>query len=116
MMVSIAEDISEYLKKEIYDIAIAIDSEFEEAKDIKTEPLYIGKYCAMVSMEHALSSREELDMQELYQYPLIMINPENIGNSYYKMIERPQSSSPVTLTARDEQKKKKTFTALNFRQ
>lgn len=82
------KDIADYLNKEIYDLAIAIDSEFEDAKNIFTQPFYVGKYCAVVSSEHALADRNELTLEELYQYPLIMMNAQHIGHSYYKMIER----------------------------
>lgn len=80
------KDISDYLQKGLYDIAVAFDSEFTGKEDIITETLEQGKYCAVVSDKHPLFLRDKIRLQELYQYPLIMLDPSIIGNSYSKML------------------------------
>lgn len=82
------KDIAEYLKKGMYDIAIAFDSEFYENQNIMTQSLYQGKYCAMISKNHPLYHNEYISINELYEYPLIMLNPTAIGSSYDQMIQR----------------------------
>lgn len=82
------KDIAEYLKKGIYDMAIAFDSEFYDNQEIMTQSLYQGNYCAMVSKNHPLHNNEYISSNDLYEYPLIMLNPTAIGNSYYQMIQR----------------------------
>ncbi|WP_349674277.1 LysR family transcriptional regulator [Lacrimispora sp.] len=81
------KDVSEYLLKGLYDIAIAFDSEFKDKPDILTYPLYRGQYCAVVSRSHPLFHHKIISKDELYQYPLIMLNPESIGSSYELMIQ-----------------------------
>lgn len=81
------KDIAVYLQKGIYDVAIAFDSEFSGNDDICTYPLYSGRYCVAVSSGHPLFHQESISKDELYTYPLVMLNPEAIGNSYYLMIQ-----------------------------
>lgn len=81
------KDVSEFLQKGIYDIAITFDSEFKGKEDIKTHTLYSGRYCAVVSNKHPLFYNKAISKDELYAYPLVMLNPSTIGNSYYLMIE-----------------------------
>lgn len=81
------KDVSGFLQKGIYDIAIAVDSEFEGKEDILTKALYEGNYCAVVSNEHPLFNNECITTEELYEYPLVMLNPTVIGNSYYLMLQ-----------------------------
>lgn len=80
-------DVSEFLQKGVYDIAIAFDSEFKGKDDILTKPLYEGTYCAAVSNKHPLYHNSSISTAELYEYPLMMLNPTAIGNSYYLMIQ-----------------------------
>ncbi|MDT8715418.1 LysR family transcriptional regulator [Clostridium sp. 19966] len=80
-------NISEFLKRGIYDAAIAFDSEFEEKDGIVTNTLYKGQYCAVVSNKHPLSPKDSISINELYEYPLVMLNPTTIGNSYYLMLQ-----------------------------
>ena len=81
------KDITEFLQKEIYDIAIAFDYEFTGKENILTKTLYEGRYSAAVSKRHPLYHNEKITKEELYRYPLVMLNPEAIGNSYDLMIE-----------------------------
>lgn len=81
------KDIAEYLLKGIYDVAIAFDSEFQGKEDIVTYPLYKGRYCAAVSHHHPLFHHESIAKEELYEHPLVMLNPTAIGNSYHLMIQ-----------------------------
>ncbi|WP_211748045.1 LysR family transcriptional regulator [Paenibacillus sp. Marseille-Q4541] len=81
------KDISDYLQKGIYDVAIAFSSEFENKADIHTHTLYSGRYCVAVSRQHPLFHRQSVSKEELYEHPIIMLNPTVIGNSYYLMIQ-----------------------------
>ncbi|GIP62790.1 hypothetical protein J32TS6_13450 [Virgibacillus pantothenticus] len=81
------KDISEFLRKGIYDAAIAVDSEFKEKEDILTHTLYRGRYCAVVGNQHSLFHNRTISKEELYKYPLIMLNSTAIGTSYYLMIQ-----------------------------
>lgn len=81
------KDISEYLRKGIYDIAVAFDSEFKEKDHILTKTLYQGKYCAVVSNRHPLACQKSIQIGELYQYPLVMLKPAIIGDSYDRMLQ-----------------------------
>lgn len=81
------KDVSEFLQKGIYDVAVAFDSEFKDKPDIKTFTLYRGQYCAAVSSHHPLFHHKSITTAELYEYPLIMLNPAVIGNSYHLMIQ-----------------------------
>ncbi len=81
------KDISEFLQKGAYDVAIAFDSAFQGKEDIRTHPLYEGKYCAVVSNQHPLFQQQTLGKHELYNYPLVMLNPAAIGDSYHLMLQ-----------------------------
>jgi DNA-binding transcriptional LysR family regulator len=84
------KNISEYLTKGIYDVAIAFDSEFQDKKEITTIPLYAGKYQAVVGAGHPLFDKEAVTLAELYQYPLVMLDPSVIGASYNLMQQHAQ--------------------------
>ncbi|WP_462412880.1 LysR family transcriptional regulator [Neobacillus sp. Marseille-QA0830] len=81
------KDVSEFLEKGIYDIAIAFDSAFKGKEDIQTYPLYQGQYCAVLSHYHPLFHHESISKRELYDYPLVMLSPTVIGESYNLMIQ-----------------------------
>ncbi|WP_404529680.1 MULTISPECIES: LysR family transcriptional regulator substrate-binding protein [unclassified Paenibacillus] len=81
------KDIAEYLQKGIYDVAVAFDSEFKGKEEILTHTLYSGRYYAAVSKQHPLFCCESISKDELYKYPLVMLNPMVIGDSYYLMIQ-----------------------------
>lgn len=82
------KDISEFLEKGIYDVAVAFDSAFKGKDDIRTYPLYQGHYCAVVNHQHPLFLNQSISKNELYDYPLVMLNPNVIGDSYHLMIQR----------------------------
>lgn len=81
------KNIPEYLEKGIYDVAVAFDSAFVGRENIRTYPLYQGQYCAAVSHLHPFFNQTSISKQELYEHPLVMLNPSVIGNSYDLMIE-----------------------------
>ncbi len=81
------KDAVDYLLKGICDVAIAFDSEFADRPEIRTIPLYDGRYCAAVGPGHPLHTYSMLPKEELYRYPLVMLNPDVIGGSYDLMIE-----------------------------
>lgn len=81
------KDISNFLQKGLYDIAVTFDSAFKGNDDIQTYPLYKGQYCAVIGHQHPLFSHQSISKDELYEYPLIMLNPTAIGDSYYMMIQ-----------------------------
>lgn len=81
------KNISEFLQKGIYDIAVAFDSEFKDKEDIRTYVLYQGRYQAAVSKQHPLAQKKIITKEELYEYPLIMLNQSVLGTSYPMMVE-----------------------------
>lgn len=81
------KNISEFLQKGIYDIAVAFDSEFKDKEDIRTHVLYQGRYQAAVSKQHPLAQKKIITKEELYEYPLIMLNQSVLGTSYPMMVE-----------------------------
>ncbi|MDL4842109.1 LysR family transcriptional regulator substrate-binding protein [Aquibacillus rhizosphaerae] len=81
------KNISDFLYKGIYDVAVAIDSEFEGKEAIQTNTLYTGRYCAVVSKQHPLFHHTSIKKEELYPYPLVMLNSNAIGKSYSMMIQ-----------------------------
>ncbi|MDS0525959.1 LysR family transcriptional regulator [Clostridium sp. SHJSY1] len=81
------KDVSEFLQKGIYDVAIAFDSELTEKNNIHTYTLYEGQYCAVVNNKHPLFHNKFISKNELYKYPLVMLNPTVLGSSYYLMIK-----------------------------
>jgi len=94
------KDLSDYLQKGLYDIAVSFDSEFEGKTDIVTETLAQGNYCAVVGDRHPLAHCEKITVQELYQYPLIMLDPSVIGTSYHKMLQRSEEDGYQPIIAR----------------
>ncbi len=81
------KNVSELLLKEVYDVAIAFDSEFYHQPKIATVPVYHGDYCAAVGQNHPLYHEAEITLAELYRYPLVMMSQEAIGKSYELMRE-----------------------------
>lgn len=80
-------EVSDYLQKGVYDIAVAFDSEFYGKRDIKTITLYEGRYCALVSSRHPLYQQDHISLESLYHHPLVMLTPQSIGRSYDLMLE-----------------------------
>lgn len=81
------KNVSTFLKKGLYDVAIAVDSELQGDDSITTLPLYKGKYSAAVSRTHPLFHYDAITKDQLYQFPLVMLNSNAIGNSYSLMIQ-----------------------------
>lgn len=84
------KDLANALHAGVYDIIITIDSEFDKESNIETYSLYSGYYNAIVSSNHPLYDKTEITNEELYKYPLIMLDKNIIGKSYDKMIEKSQ--------------------------
>lgn len=82
------KDISGHLTKHACDAAICLDSAFPSDSDIETVQLCGGSYRALAGEGHPLFERQSVEMDELYQYPLIMLSPEAIGTSYQIMLEK----------------------------
>lgn len=88
-------DLAEGLEKSLYDVAVCIDSAFPDSPELRTLTLYEGQYAALVGKNHPLFHCEEIEMDELYRYPLIMLSPEAIGSSYRAMEERTRAAGYV---------------------
>ncbi len=80
------KNISEYLRKGIYDVAICSDSEFFDKDDIETTDIDEGEYVAVVNNTHPLYNMDKIPLCELYKHPIIMLDEDAIGTSYEKMI------------------------------
>lgn len=88
-------DLAEGLEKNVYDLAICIDSAFPPSPLLRTRTLYAGKYAALVGKNHPLFHADEIGMEELYRYPLIMLSPESIGDSFRIMEEKTRSTGYI---------------------
>lgn len=88
-------ELAEGLKKNLYDLAICIDSAFPDSPLLCTRTLYSGKYAALVGKNHPLFHAGQIEMDELYRYPLIMLSPESIGDSFRAMEERTRNTGYV---------------------
>ena len=76
-------------------LAICIDSAFPDSPLLCTRTLYSGKYAALVGKNHPLFHAGQIEMDELYRYPLIMLSPESIGDSFRAMEERTRNTGYV---------------------
>lgn len=88
-------ELAEGLEKNLYDLAICIDSAFPDSPLLCTRTLYSGKYAALVGKNHPLFHAGQIEMDELYRYPLIMLSPESIGDSFRAMEERTRNTGYV---------------------
>lgn len=88
-------DVTEYLERRVCDVAISFASEFEGHEEIQTQVLYEGRYAALVGSHHPLFQNKSITLEELYQYPLIMLSQSSIGNAYDVMINRTREDGYV---------------------
>ena len=82
------KELAEGLERNRYDLAVCIDSAFPPSPELETAVLYQGEYAALVGKNHPLFSRDVLEKEELYRYPLIMLSPDSIGDTFHVMEER----------------------------
>lgn len=92
---ALIRDLAEGLEKNVYDLAICIDSAFPHSPLLRTRTLYAGKYAALVGKNHPLFHADEIGMDELYRYPLIMLSPESIGDAFRVMEEKTLSTGYI---------------------
>lgn len=92
---ALIRDLAEGLEKNVYDLAICIDSAFPHSPLLRTRTLHAGKYAALVGKNHPLFHADEIGMDELYRYPLIMLSPESIGNAFRVMEEKTLSTGYI---------------------
>lgn len=81
-------DIAPNLEQGKIDFAITFDSEFFDTPNIETITLKQGNYLAGMRKDHPLGNRDEITLDQLYSYPLVMIRPESIGKSFEIMFDR----------------------------
>lgn len=82
------KDIAANLLAQKYDFAVSFDSEFFDEPEIETITLAQGSYMIGVSPKHPLAQLEQVNLQQVYQYPLVMLNSDTIGKSYQVMTQR----------------------------
>ncbi len=80
------KNVSEFLRKGLYDVAICSDSEFFDKSDIETIVIEEGEYVVVVNNTHPLYNMDRIPLRELYKHPIIMLDETAIGSSYDKMI------------------------------
>lgn len=81
------KDASDFLHRQVCDVSVSFSTEFEADKEVATHTLYEGRFAALVGLSHPLYEKEEIEISELYQYPLIMLSQDTIGNAYDIMQE-----------------------------
>ncbi len=81
------KDASQVLWVDKCDAVIGIDFDEAYTGNLRTLVLYRGEYQALVPAGHPLFERPTLTKAELYRYPLVMMAPEVIGQSYDGMIQ-----------------------------
>lgn len=81
-------DAADYLERGLCDMVVSFSTEFVENPNVKYKILLQGNYMAMVGQGHALFDKKSITTEELYRYPLIMLNQTVIGNLFEKMVSR----------------------------
>ena len=82
------KDAADYLERGLCDIVVSFSTEFVDDKKVKFKVLKQGNYMAMVGLGHPLFDRSSITAKELYQYPLVMLSRNVIGNLYDMMVSR----------------------------
>lgn len=82
------KDISANLLQKKYDFAISFDSEFFDEPQIDTMSLSKGNYMIGVAYDHPLAQYDQVDLKQVYNYPLVMLDSNTIGKSYQVMAQR----------------------------
>lgn len=86
------------LKQGVYDFAVAFDSAFV-GSDLTCLDLAQGKYQAAVSLDHPLAPKMQVTLEEIYQYPWVMLTQEALGKSRQIMLKRSQERGFTPLIA-----------------
>ncbi len=86
------------LKQGVYDFAVAFYSAFV-GSDLTCLDLAQGKYQAAVSLDHPLAPKMQVTLEEIYQYPWVMLTQEALGKSRQIMLKRSQERGFTPLIA-----------------
>lgn len=81
------KNIESYVEKGLCDLGLSFTDEFSR-EYVKKYILKSGNYHALVGYGHPLFNNKLIKVEELYQYPLLMLSEESLGESYWKMQER----------------------------
>ena len=82
------KDAADYLERGLCDIVVSFSTEFVTEDNIRYKVLSQGNYMAMIGAGHPLFDKKCISTKNLYQYPLVMLSKNVIGNLYEKMIAR----------------------------
>ncbi len=80
-------DIENYIERQICDIGLSFSEEFTNP-DFEKIIVKSGCYQALVGKNHPLFAQDEITVEELYQYPLLMLSEESMGESFEIMRKR----------------------------
>lgn len=81
------KDIENYVLKGLADIALSFSDEFASNRLVKIT-IKSGTYRALVPKGHNLFDKEVIDIEDLYQYPMLMLSEGKMGTPYQTMQER----------------------------
>ena len=71
------------------DVVIGANLPLEPSENVKIRVLYEGEFHAVVGHGHPLYDKEEITMDDMHRYPLIMLSKEIVGEAEFQtMIDR----------------------------
>ena len=72
------------------DLCISYDTDLIQNKKIESQPIATDELVICVNNEHPLTNKAQVEVKEVYKYPLIMLNPKIVGQSFNIMAKRTQ--------------------------
>lgn len=70
------------------DLIVTYDTALTDDKKVEIIPIAKGDFVACVNRHHPLADKENANIDEVYQFPLIMLSHRMIGQSYDIMTKR----------------------------
>lgn len=81
------KDINETINSHVYDCILSFTHTFDE-EGMVSETLAEGKYGVIVGKGHPLYDHQSISIDELYNYQIIMLSRNQIGDSYDEFLRR----------------------------
>lgn len=84
---SIKDEVQNLLDGKL-DLIITYDTAIEKNPKIESYPISEGDLVVCAAITHPLASKNRVSVQEVYQYPLVMLSPNSVGQSFEIMAKR----------------------------
>lgn len=85
------KDVDYFLQNEVCDMALSFLDEFQ-SKDLSTITLASGQYQVVVPQSHPLFDHALIALDELYEYPMVLLNEERMGTSIFALMQQRSES------------------------